>query len=164
MTAAGRLAVVRGTSMSDLSAGEVGGVFAGAIALLAAVGKAIAWVLDWQGARDKAKAQRLEAWEASLDRRERDYREDIERDLEQLRAQSAAQAAELARMREQQAAIGFSLLEVTLELRANVPASPALVRIGAVLRRVFQPEHGIPPEVGELLRALDDADQMASRR
>lgn len=141
--------------MSDLNAGEVGGVLAGAIAILAAVGKALAWLLNWQGARREGKEERLRVWEASLDRREHDYREDIEKDLDELRAEAATLRGDVARTRTQQAAIGFLLLEVTLELRAHVPGSPALVRIAAVLRRVYPPEHGIPPEMAELLRALE---------
>jgi hypothetical protein len=147
--------MARGISMSDLDVGQAGGIFAGVVAFIAMVGKGLAWLLNWQGARREAKEKRLRSWEASLDRREREYREGIEKDFDELRDEAAILRGDVGRMREQQAAIGFSLLEVTLELRAHVPASPALTRIAAVLRRVYPPEHGIPPEMAELLRALE---------
>lgn len=156
--------VLGGNGMTDWSAGEVGGVFAGALAGLAAMGKAIAWLLNWQGERTEAKSKRLLVWEASLDRREVEYRESIEGELKGLRESDGVTRAELKLAREQMAAIEFSLLEVMIELRAHVPSSPALKRAAAALRRVFRPEYGIPPEMAELLRAMDDPEPAASQR
>lgn len=155
---------VGGGRMTDWSAGEVGGVFAGVLAGLAALGKGIAWLLNWQGERTEAKSKRLLVWEASLDRREAEYRESIEGELKSLREGDGVTRAELKLAREQMAAIEFSLLEVMIELRAHVPSSPALKRAATALRRVFRPEYGIPPEMAELLRAMDDPEPAASQR
>lgn len=134
--------------MDNLSAGEVGGIFAGVIAVLAAAGKGLAWLLNWNNERTEAKQKRLDAWEESLARREREYREGIETELAELKG-------EMMRLRTQQGALSFSLLEVAIAHRNKDPESPALARAAAALKQAFPPEFGFPPEIAELIHALE---------
>lgn len=55
---------------SGLSAGEIGGIFAGLVALLAAIGKGAAWALNWNDARQNSRSAKLEAWHSELADRE----------------------------------------------------------------------------------------------
>lgn len=134
--------------MHNLSAGEVGGVFAGVIALFAAVGKGLAWLLNWHSERTDQRSKRLEQWEQSLVRREVEYRETIE-------AKLASLEGEVLRLRTQQGALSFSLLEVAVAHRDKEPDSPALARAAASLRQAFPPEAGYNPEITELIHALE---------
>ncbi|NYT43096.1 hypothetical protein HZY97_20140 [Sphingomonas sp. R-74633] len=59
--------------MSDaggVSAGEVGGIIAGAIAILAALGKGAAWLLNWKDARANSRSAKLQVWHDELTSRE----------------------------------------------------------------------------------------------
>lgn len=115
-----------GVRMDNLTAGEVGGVFAGAVAALAALGKGLAWLLDWNDARTSGREARLEAWERSLVDREKAYREEIE-------GQLATTRAELARVEADFTTLRAVLAEVTAELHRHVPDSPALARAARAL-------------------------------
>lgn len=144
--------------MDNLSAGEAGGLFAGAVAALMAIGKGLAWLLNWQGERSDRRSKRLDAWEDSLRNREKEYREGIEAELADLRG-------EMMRLRSQQGALSFSLLEVAIAHRNKDPESPALARAAAALKQAFPPEFGFPPEIAELIQALEvKADSRRSRR
>src|SRR5690348_16553192 len=117
----GRMMAARGVAMNDWTAGDYGGAFAGVVALLAALGKGIAWLLNWQGAREQRRSQRLAEWEASLVRREKEYREDLEHKF-------AAIEGEVAELDKQKNALGVALYDVTLALREKDPRHPALTR------------------------------------
>jgi uncharacterized protein HemX len=56
--------------MADPSAGEVGGVFAGAVALIVALGHGIRWWLGWTDRRAATRSAKLDAWQNQLDERE----------------------------------------------------------------------------------------------
>lgn len=145
--------------MDNWSAGEVGGVFAGVVAALAAVGKGLAWLLNWRDERISYREKRLDALERSLQAREKQYREAIEHELADLRG-------EMVRLRSQQGALSFSLLEVAIAHRDADPDSPALSRAAASLRQAFPPEYDTPAEIMELIRALEfrDSQERQSRR
>lgn len=136
-------------SMNEFSPGEVGGVLAGIIAVGAALGKGIAWILNWHGERSERKAARLLAWEKSLDRREREQRDQLEHRFAALEESHALLQSDLALVR-------GSLLEVTLELRVLDPGSAALERATRLLSQAFAPMDDIPEELDELVRKLDD--------
>lgn len=138
-------------TMDDWTAGDYGGAFAGAVAVLAALGKGLAWLLNWNGAREQRRAQRLADWEASLNKREQKYTAELE-------SQFAEIKEEVAALRSQNAALGVSLLDVTAALRAKDPRNPALARAAAVLRLAFPLEQTLPPGMSELLGRLDAQD------
>lgn len=112
----------KGLRMSDPalpSAGEVGGVFAGVMALLASLGAGVRWVVGWKDARAQTRSAKLTAWhdelaarEAKLDLHQAQYQARIEARLVLLERENSAQrrAIEL----------------LTGVLRAADPGNPAL--------------------------------------
>lgn len=128
--------------MDNLSAGEVGGIFAGIVALLAAIGKGLAWAVGWADRRDENRAAKLKAWEESLNRRELDQRKATG---VRLRAMETA----LTLMRR-------ALLDVTGELRQHAPRSEALANAELALRTAFPIEWDMPAELEDLLHKFDE--------
>ena len=128
---------------SGVSPGEAGGVIAGAIAILAALGKGMAWLLNWQGARADARAARLKVWEESLDRREREHREKTE--------------GRLKAMESKVSAVSAALFEAIGELQRLDPASPVLAKARQVLQAEFPVDPELSDEMKALLRRLDGA-------
>lgn len=130
------------------AAAQAGGAFAVVLAALAALGKGIAWLLNFHGERTDGKAAELNAWQASLVEREKAYREGIESDLGELKG-------EVTKLRGDIGALGHSLLEVTIELRELDPASAALARATSVLQRAFPPTFAVPNDMAVLARRLN---------
>lgn len=123
---------------SGVSAGEVGGVFAGLVALLAALGKAGQWLINWKDARENSRAARLAAWEASLDRREQEHREQTVRELHAVNKKLSAVAG--------------ALFEALAELQRIEPANPMLVRAKLILREVYPVSPEMPDEMKAFVR------------
>lgn len=134
--------------MEHWTAGDYGGAFAGVVAALAALGKGLAWLLNWQGARDDRRSRRLGEWESSLNAREKEYRE-------QLQAKFAAIEHSVDLLRTQNEALGVALSDVVDEVRRLEPASPVLARVHHLLRRAFPIEHDLPAAMLALLAKLD---------
>lgn len=109
----------QGARMNEWSAGEAGGLFAGAVAGIAALGKGLGWLLNWKDARAHTRSLKLTAWhdelaarEAKLDLHQAQYQARIEARLVLLERENSAQrrAIEL----------------LTGVLRAADPGNPAL--------------------------------------
>lgn len=121
----------QGARMDDWTAGDWGGLVAGFVAGLAALGKGLAWLLNWNESRSTGREARLAAWEKSLADRERAYREEIETKL--------VQAEEnLDRVTQRIAQLCGVLRDVTAALRGHDPDSPALSRAEHVLDQMAQ--------------------------
>jgi hypothetical protein len=127
---------------------QAGGAFGVVVMVLAALGKGLAWLLNWHGERSDGRAAELKAWERSLVAREKEYRQTIEHQLGELKT-------EVKLLRGNVGALGVSLLEVTIELRVLDPASAALTKAAAVLRRAFPPDAALPEDMVELAGRLD---------
>lgn len=126
-----------------VSAGEVGGVFAGIVAGLAAIGKGIAWMLNWKDARENSRAARLHAWEQSLDRREKEHREETE--------------ARLGAVESKLSAVSMALFEAIGELQRLDPFSPILASARLVLQQAYPVDPDMPAEIKALIRRVDRA-------
>lgn len=131
------------------AAAQAGGAFAVVLGALAALGKGLAWLLNWHGERSDGKSARLAAWEGSLVAREKEYREGIEGHLEDLQR-------EVSGLREDIGTLGVSLLEVTTELRILDPDSAALAGAGGALKRAFRPSFPLPRDMTALAQQLGD--------
>lgn len=134
--------------MDNWTAGDYGGLFAGAVAALAGVAKGLAWLLNWRGEREDQRAQKLADWEASLTKREKEYRLELEGKFDAIEG-------EVAELRTQNGALGVSLLDVTTALRTENPTNPALARAAAVLRAAFPLDRVLPAGFDDLLAQLD---------
>lgn len=130
-------------------AAQAGGAFAAVLGLLAALGKALAWLLNWHGERTDRKSSRLSEWEANLVRREKEYRETLEANLAALQTQVLSLRVDIS-------ALGHSLIEVTVELRDLDPDSAALQRATDVLRAAFPPAFDVPHDMKAAARKMDD--------
>lgn len=137
--------------MSTWSPGEAGGAFAGIVAVLAVIGKGIAWLLRWRTEHNDTREQRLNKWESSLRERELQMKRDLE-------AKFAAIEAEVAQLRTQNGALCLTLVDVTNELRTIEPGNPALTRATALLKAAFPLELSIPPGLAALLDKLDELE------
>jgi uncharacterized protein HemX len=130
------------------SAGEVGGMVAGAIAILAALGKAAAWALNWKDARARTRAAKLQAWHEELrareeqqDKRDRDYQQRIETQLRRLAVENRV----LRR--------AFEL--VAEPLRRLEPDNPNLARAQLMLDRAFPLDPALPEDLATLTAMID---------
>lgn len=145
---------------SGVSAGEAGGVFAGVIALLAALGKGAKWLFDWKGAREDSERKRLTAWEDSLDRREKAHREEIEAELGALKAEQEEQGRKLFAAVGLQRLLHLALSEVTIELEKHAPDSMAIQHARVLLHPEFRPDMLSPtPTPGELMKLAKELDR-----
>lgn len=135
-------------SMESFSWVELGGRFAGGAVVLAAVGKGLAWLLNWQGARDERKAARMREWEDSLIRREKDYREHIEKELSDMRTGFAR----LERNMQRVCTVGAQMAQ---SLRQHSPDDEVLRRWDTVLRAAVP----LPEDDEELLELARQADR-----
>lgn len=145
-----RLAASAGAlKMDGFSWAEIGGRFAGGAVVLAAVGRSLAWLLNWQGARDERKAARMREWEDSLIRREKDYREQIEREITELRGE----VAEAKRNMQRVCRIGT---QVAQKLRQHSPDEDVLRMWDLALRTAF-PLEDEEDDLSALAREVDEA-------
>lgn len=155
---------------NGVSAGEIGGVVAGLVALLAALGKGAQWIFNWKGAREDARAARLKAWEDSLDRRERTHREETEHELEQVSealGKVREELGQLGRQSAEQSALltvtRNALHLVTERLRQVAPDSPELEYAEVLLRPGFLASPPLPitmpPDMAELQRQVIRKDE-----
>lgn len=126
--------------MDNFSIGEAGGIFAGLVATLAALGKGIAWAVGWNDRRDRLREAKLSAWEDSLNRREIEQRRNTEQRL-------IAMEASVAVMRR-------ALIRVTSELRIANPESSALAIAEEALRSAYPVDFDTPPPLDGLARTL----------
>jgi uncharacterized protein HemX len=131
--------------MADPTAGEAGGIFAGAVALLIAVGHG---VRGWTDRRAATRAAKLDAWQRQLEDRERrvDEKQDehwrrVERELGQLRSEHAALLG------------GYQLIAAALRLLD--PGSDALKRADDLLRAAFPLEPCLPGDMTATVRKID---------
>ncbi len=134
--------------MDNWNAGEIGGVFAGFVAALAALGKGVAWLLGRDDRRAELRDKKLQAWEDSLARREVEQRAQTETRLVVLERQVRRLQSRLGR-------VSGSLLEVTVELREVAPLNPALLRAEALLKSEFEADPDTPEDMLAAARKLD---------
>jgi hypothetical protein len=137
--------------MSDVSPGEVGGVFAGIIALLTILGKATGWLINWKGRREDSRAERLRAWEKSLDERERAHRAEHEARFVQLEERIELKEQKISMM-------AASLFEVIAEMQILDAASPALANARRVLRKAFPVQEDVPEGIAHLVRRFAERE------
>ncbi len=137
--------------MSDpgTAAGEAGGIFAGAVALLYAVGKGMAWLLNWKDARAQSRAAKLQAWHDELAKKEKEQDDRDKRYQQHIETQLRRQSIEIRVLRR-----AFEL--VAEPLRRLEPDNPKLVQAQNMLDRAFPLDPGLPIDMGALLSMIDE--------
>ncbi|KEZ00609.1 hypothetical protein AI27_17825 [Sphingomonas sp. BHC-A] len=123
-------------------------MIAGSVAILYAIGKGMAWLLNWRDARALSRAAKLQAWhdelkarEAKQDERDLKYQQHIETQLRR-------QAVEIRVLRR-----AFEL--VAEPLRRLEPDNPNLSHAQAMLDRAFPLDPGIPEDLASLMAMID---------
>ena len=120
--------------MDSFSAGEAGGVFAGAVALLGLIGGGIKWFFMGRDAR-------LKAWETSLDKREREHRSKLEIRLTTLETRLAT-------------VVGM-VFRLTGELHRIEPGNAVLGEVSHTLHQIYPLDPAVPPDLAALAGKLD---------
>jgi uncharacterized protein HemX len=135
--------------MSDpISAGEIGGIFAGIVAVLATIGGGIRWLLGWKQQRAETLHAKLIKWEEKLDQRE------AKLDAEQA-GNMAALERRVEKVEQQNVALRKGYYIVAGKLRSFDPSDPDLKQADDILRAAFPYDPFIPPDMAAQIRKLD---------
>ncbi|MEA3053568.1 MAG: hypothetical protein QOG72_2471 [Sphingomonadales bacterium] len=144
-------------SNGNISAGEIGGIFAGAIALLATLGHGIKWLLGFTSAQQTGRQLKLDQWHRELTDREN-----------KIEAEEVAYRVRIeGRLIELEGEQG-KLLAICHQLAAAVrtldPGSSALRPYDEMLRSAFRIDPSLPPEMIAELHEIDRADGSAGEK
>lgn len=126
------------------SVGEVGGVFAGIVALLYAIGKGIAWLLNWNDARASTRTAKLDAWEVKLDKRETEFEAKTD-------ARMTTMEHEMTAMGRENRALRTAFQRVAVRLQFFSPNDPALADAERILAQAIPLEPFTPPDMTKRL-------------
>ena len=144
--------------MSDpTTAGEAGGIFAGVVALMVALGHGLRWWLGWSDRRASTRAAKLDAWQRELQAREQRFDEKQAEHWQRVEA-------ELGQLRREHAALlgGYQLIAAALRLID--PSNSALRRADDLLRAAFPLEPCLPPDMAVKTHEIDRRDAPVSKR
>lgn len=135
---------------------QTGGVVAIVLGALGIIGKGLAWLLNYHGERSEGRAKEMRVWEASLARREKEYRETIEAEIAALRAAQRRDAVKISYLANEVGALR-KLCGGTVEaLRRLDPSCEALVEAERHLQQSFR-DYDLPED---LRAALDEWDRL----
>lgn len=138
------------------AAGEAGGIFAGVVALLVAVGHGVSWLLNWKEARAQSRAAKLQAWHDELDKRKREQDERDREYRQHIETQLRRQQVEIRVLRR-----AFEL--VAEPLRRLEPDNPNLSQAQAMLDRAFPLDPALPNDMSILMAMIDEPAASAAR-
>ena len=112
--------------MSDVSAGEVGGIVAGVLAVAAALGKAAQWV--WASYRDAgaSRSAKLDRWHDELTQREHALKAEMDRQLSEMRV-----------VQEELEAHRIAIHVLVAKVARDDPHAPELRQVADVLGAAF---------------------------
>lgn len=139
--------------MSDpgVDAGQVGGIFAGVVAAMVALGQGVKWLLNFRERQADSRAVKLQAWheelqarEKRLDQQQAEYQERIEKRLTIVTRQNMA--------------LRMAFEMVAAPLRRIDPANRELAQAEQLLTAAFPLDPDVPAEIGVLLGAIERAD------
>lgn len=149
--------------MPDPSAGEVGGIFAGVVALLVAIGHGIRWLMGWEDRRERTRAQKLDAWQRQLAEREKKIDESQATYQASIEARLASISATAERLHNEHAALLSAYHLVASALRAADPGNPVLRMADELLRAAFPLDPATPTDMVALMnRAGASLDREAA--
>jgi hypothetical protein len=138
------------TDTNGTSPGELGGMIAGALALLGAAGAGLKWLAGWMSGREETRAARNARWEADLDQREREMENKLSASLARCEEHCAAIEAKFEKMR-------IAILLVLPELQRVAPYSPALKHARDLLRDTFPIPIDLP---GDMAGMMDEVERI----
>lgn len=130
------------------SPGELGGMLAGALALLGAAGAGIRWLTGWVTGREETRAQRNAKWESELDAREREIEARKSADLSRCEDRCAAVEAKMEKLH-------TATLLLFIEVQHASPHSETLVQVRDLLRDTFPVFFGKPADMTANIDRID---------
>jgi hypothetical protein len=137
-----------------ISAGEVGGIVAGIIAVLATLGGGIKFMLNWKARREDSRAHRLQKWHEELQARELRLNEEqaahfarIERELGDVRGDQQ-------QMKREQGALRNAYQLIAGALRRIDPENIALGLADELLKAAFTLDPVVPADWGQLTEQI----------
>ncbi|MDQ4421478.1 hypothetical protein OOT33_13705 [Sphingobium sp. DEHP117] len=131
-----------------LSTGEVGGIVAGALAIGAALGRAVQWL--WGAVRDtgSSRSAKLDKWHEELTERERALKADIAQQMDMMRDQMAEFAHQVDKYRR---AFGI----VAGELFRRDSKNAALREARDILAEAFPLHLDVPEDMAATCAVID---------
>lgn len=123
---------------------EAGGIFAGAVAVLATLGAGLRWLLNWSERRQESRAVKLQRWHDELEKRE--LRLDAERENEIRDIRTA-----LDQVRGEHRALFQAYHVIASALVKLDPMNPALKQAARLLDTAFQVDAETPPDMAALV-------------
>jgi hypothetical protein len=126
--------------MSDVSAGEVGGIVAGVLAVAAALGKAAQWV--WASYRDAgaSRSAKLDRWHDELTQREHALKAEMDRQLSEMRV-----------VQEELEAHRIAIHVLVAKVARDDPHAPELRQVADVLGAAFPLHMEVPADMAAVL-------------
>ena len=126
--------------MCDVSAGEVGGIVAGVLAVAAALGKAAQWV--WAGYRDAgaSRSAKLDRWHDELTQREHALKAEMDRQLSEMRV-----------VQEELEAHRIAIHVLVAKVARDDPHAPELRQVADVLGAAFPLHMEVPADMAAVL-------------
>jgi len=139
--------------------GNVGGIFAGIVALLACIGGGIKWTLNWNDHRAQSRTAKLDAWQRELDLREQRLAEEREKFLSEVRGELEEVKTSNAQLHKEHAALlgGYQLIAAAL--RVLDPDNRALAMADELLRAAFQPDPVTPADMKATVLKVKRSDE-----
>lgn len=137
-----------------VSAGEAGGVVAGAVSILFGIGKGAKWLMHFRERQAEGRARKLQIWHDELDKRERA--------LEEKQSEYWTRIEyELRLVRTQNSALRMAFELVAAPLRQLDPHNPALAQAEQLLHAAFPLDPSVPPNFDHMLMQIDAATKAA---
>lgn len=135
--------------MSDVSAGEVGGIVAGVLAVAAALGKAAQWV--WASYRDAgaSRSAKLDRWHDELTQREHALKAEMDRQLSEMRVVQAEQGK--AEQGKELEAHRIAIHVLVAKVARDDPHAPELRQVADVLGAAFPLHMEVPADMAAVL-------------
>lgn len=133
------------------SPGELGGIFAGVIALLATIGAGARFLFNWVERRASSRAAKLEQWHTEL--KQREGRLDQEQAAFQARLEES-----VAQLGRENRALRLAFQLVSAPLRQLDPANPALIRAEQLLQAAFPLDAELGEDLARLIAAIPESE------
>jgi hypothetical protein len=137
------------------SAGEIGGVLAGGVAILGLVGGGLKWLAGWAIKRDETRAARNARWEAELDEREKALEIKLADSLAQCERHCADIQAKFDNLFDESRVMRVVIELVLPQLEQFAPASPTIELARKMLAGIFKLREPTPADITAHIVTLD---------
>ena len=135
--------------------GEVGGIIAGCVGVLVAIGHGIRWLLNFRERQANSRQAKLQIWHDELQARE----DKIDKKLADYQAKTEARL-EVALGQNRALRIAFEL--VAAPLRKIDPSNSNLAQAEQLLHAAFPLDPAVPPNIAALLSQIESVTQAAN--